>query len=99
MNPNATSIGGVSAYPSILQIPGEVDLAVIAVPCAQVPGVVDDCLAKGVRWTRRHQRRLWRGRAEGRTLQEQLLARVRDAGIRMIGPNCMGILNTDPPSD
>jgi acetyl coenzyme A synthetase (ADP forming)-like protein len=96
VNPSAGSIGGARAYPSVRQIPDDVDLAVIAVPCAQVPTVVEDCLDKGVRGLVVISAGFAEAGAEGRRAQDQVLARVREAGVRMIGPNCMGILNTDP---
>jgi acyl-CoA synthetase (NDP forming) len=96
VNPHATSIDGSAAFASVSQIPGTVDLAIIAVPCAQVPSVVDDCLAKGVHGLVVISAGFAETGSDGRRLQEQVLSRVRDRGARLIGPNCMGILNTDP---
>jgi acetyl coenzyme A synthetase (ADP forming)-like protein len=96
INPKASAIDGVSAYPSVRKAPGPVDLAVVAVPAADVPGVVDDCIASGVKGLVVITAGFAETGADGRRRQDELLGRVREAGIRMIGPNCMGILNTDP---
>ncbi|HSQ58529.1 MAG TPA: GNAT family N-acetyltransferase, partial [Gemmata sp.] len=96
VNPKASTIAGVKAYPSVSAIPGPVDLAVISVPSAAVLGVVDDCAARGVRALVV----ITAGFAEvgraGVELQHHLLAKVRGHGMRMVGPNCLGILNADP---
>ena len=96
VNPSATTIEGSPAFATVEDIPGDVDLAVIAVPCAQVERVVRSCLAKHVRGIVVISAGFAESGLEGRQLQAQLLEQVREAGIRMIGPNCMGILNTDP---
>jgi acyl-CoA synthetase (NDP forming) len=96
VNPNATEIQGLKAYPSVRDIPNMVDLAVIAVPRDAVIGVVDDCAARGVRAIVVITAGFSETNAEGKELQQQLLEKVRSHGMRMIGPNCMGLLNTDP---
>ncbi len=96
VHPTATSIDGVSAYPSVTAIPGEVDLAVICVPCVQVSPVVDECIAKGVKALVIISAGFAETGSVGRALEHEILRKVRTAGIRMIGPNCMGIINTDP---
>ena len=96
VHPTATSIDGVSAYPSVTAIPGEVDLAVICVPCVQVSPVVDECIAKGVKALVIISAGFAETGSAGRALEHEILRKVRTAGIRMIGPNCMGIINTDP---
>jgi acetyl coenzyme A synthetase (ADP forming)-like protein len=96
VNPTAETIEGVKAYPSIGSIPGSVDVAVIAVPCEQVLAVADECIAKRVKGLVVISAGFGETGAEGQRLQAQLLEKVRQAGIRMIGPNCMGLLNTNP---
>ena len=96
VNPNATEIQGLKTYPSVRDIPNGVDLAVIAVPREAVPGVVDDCAARGVRALIVITAGFAETNPEGKTLQQQLADKVRGYGMRMIGPNCMGLLNTDP---
>ena len=96
VNPGVTDVEGHRAYPSVLDIPGPVDLAVITVPAAHVEGVVDECIRKGIRAVVVISAGFAEVGPEGRAAQEALLDRVRRAGIRMVGPNCMGLLNTDP---
>jgi acetyl coenzyme A synthetase (ADP forming)-like protein len=95
VNSKANGIAG-GPYRSVRNIPGEVDLAIIAVPCAAVLGVIDECIEKAVAGLVVITAGFAETGAEGRAAQDRLLARVREAGIRLIGPNCMGILNTDP---
>ena len=96
VHPTAPSIDGVPACASVTAIPGEVDLAVICVPCAQVSAVVDECIAKSVKALVIISAGFGETGAAGRELEQEILGKVRTAGIRMIGPNCMGIINTDP---
>ena len=96
VHPSAASIDGVTAYPSVSAIPGTVDLAVIAVPAAQVLDVMDACIAKGVKAAVVISAGFSEVGSEGRARETALLERVREAGIRLVGPNCMGIINTDP---
>jgi acetyl coenzyme A synthetase (ADP forming)-like protein len=94
VNPHATSIEGVTAFTSISEVPDAVDLAVIAIPAAAVESVLDDCLRASVRGVLL----ITAGFAEvGRAASETALQeRVRKAGLRLIGPNCVGIINTAP---
>ncbi len=96
VNPSALSIGAIRAYPSVDAIPDPVDLAVIAVPPSAVPAAVDACATHGVRALIV----LTAGFAEtgdpGRAAQAALVARVRGHGMRMVGPNCLGVFNTNP---
>lgn len=94
VNPGATSVQGILAYPTIEHVPGPVDLVVIAVPAAGVLEAVDQCARKGVG----HLVVISAGFAEageaGVARQAEMMRRCRAAGIRVIGPNCMGIVNT-----
>ncbi len=96
VHPTARTIDGLAAYRHVRDIPGQVDLAVIVVPAAQVAGVVDDCLAKGVRALVVISAGFGETGAAGKALQDGLVEKIRTAGARMIGPNCMGLVNTDP---
>lgn len=96
VNPHASSIAGVDAFPSLRALPEPVDLAVVAVPKEAVLSVVDDCAATGVRALVVITAGFAEIGEEGRLLQDQLLEKVRQHGMRMVGPNCFGILNTDP---
>jgi acetyl coenzyme A synthetase (ADP forming)-like protein len=96
VNPHGTTIEGAQAYPAISAIPAAVDLAVIAVPCAAVEAAVDDCLAAGVPAITVISAGFSETGEEGRAREITIRDKVRRAGARMIGPNCMGLLNTDP---
>jgi len=96
VNPNAGEIAGLRAAPSLSAIPGPVDLAVIAVPSSTVLSIIDDCAAKRVPAAIL----ITAGFAEtgegGASLEARLREKVRRHGIRLIGPNCFGLMNTDP---
>jgi len=96
VNPAAEVVQGVRAYPSVDTIPDPVDLAVIAVPAAKVMEVAEQCGRKGVRALVVISAGFAETGDEGRARQARLLRVCRAAGMRLIGPNCMGILNTDP---
>ena len=96
VNPYAEAVEGVTAYQSLRDVPGDIDLAVIAVPAAAVPGVIDDCIAKPVGAIVVISAGFAETGDEGRAREQALRDRVRSAGIRLVGPNCMGVVNTDP---
>lgn len=96
VNPTARSIGGVLAYPSVLEIPVEVDLAVVIVPARKVPEVVEQCGLKGVKGIVIISAGFGETGAEGKALQNRVEELVVGYGIRLIGPNCLGVLNFDP---
>jgi acetyl coenzyme A synthetase (ADP forming)-like protein len=87
---------GVPAVNSIRAVEGDVSLAVVAVPCDDVSAVVDECIAKGVKALLIISAGFAETGAGGRQREAAILDKVRAAGIRLIGPNCMGVLNTDP---
>ena len=96
INPAATELAGLRAYPSVRDAPSGVDLAIIAVPCEHVLAVVDDCAAAGVKSLVVITAGYAEAGEEGRARQQELLDRVRGYGLRMVGPNCMGLLNAAP---
>ena len=96
INPAATEIAGQRAYASVRDIRAAVDLAVIAVPRDHVLGVVDDCAAAGVKSLVVITAGYAELGDEGRAHQRELVDRVRGYGMRMVGPNCMGLLNASP---
>ncbi len=101
VNPDADEVGGVPAYPSVLDLPQDVELVVIAVPAASVPAVVEQCAARGVRGLvvisgGFGERGDEAERARGREAQRALVTAARAQGMRVVGPNCLGIVNTDP---
>jgi acetyl coenzyme A synthetase (ADP forming)-like protein len=96
VHPQAREIQSLRAYPRIGAIGQPVDLAVIAVPAAAVEGVVEECAAAGVRGLVVISSGFAEASDDGRAIQQRLTALVRGSGMRMVGPNCLGVLNTDP---
>ena len=96
VNPCAADIDGIRAYPRIGDVPGDVDLAVIAVPATAVEATIDECIAKRVGALLVITAGFGETGDAGRAVERRLRDKVRRAGIRMIGPNCMGLLNTHP---
>jgi acetyl coenzyme A synthetase (ADP forming)-like protein len=96
VNPGAGEIAGLRAYPSVSAIGVPVDLAVIAVPAAAVHEAVADCARAGVHGVVVISAGFGEVSPEGREAERRLRELVRASGMRMVGPNCMGILNTDP---
>lgn len=96
VNPKAAALDRLKVYPSVRDLPETPDLAVVAVPAAAVEGVIDDCGARGVRAAIVVTAGFAEVGAEGRERQQKLLEKVRGYGMRMVGPNCLGLLNTDP---
>lgn len=94
VNPRARFIRCLRAYPSVKEVPEPVDLAVICVPRDAVLPVVDECIAARVRGLVVITAGFAEVRPPGPALQAELLAKVQAAGIRMVGPNCFGVLNT-----
>ncbi len=95
VNPKAAEVAGLSAYASARDLPAGVDLAVVAVPAPAVLAVVDDCAAAGVKSLVVITAGFAEAGPEGRALQDQLTEKVRNHGMRMVGPNCMGLLNAN----
>ncbi|MFF0578646.1 GNAT family N-acetyltransferase [Streptosporangium saharense] len=92
----ARAVAGVRAYPSVTAIDGEVDLAVLAVPADGVIEVVKECAEKGVRGLVVVSSGFGETGPEGRERQDELARIARAYGLRVVGPNCLGIANTDP---
>ncbi len=90
VNPNETEIMGLKSYPTVLDIPGEVEAAIVMVPAPLVPEVIAQLVKKGVKYAVVHSAGFAELGAEGKQLQERMLAVARQGGIRLIGPNCMG---------
>ncbi|MFO0700842.1 MAG: acetate--CoA ligase family protein [Nitrospira sp.] len=96
VNPHATEIAGLRTFPSLRDIPVPVDLAVIAVPAKLVLSIIDDCAAKQVPAAILITAGFAETGGTGASLEELLRERVRYHGIRLIGPNCFGVMNLDP---
>jgi len=96
VNPNAEVVAAIKAYPSILDIPGDIDLAIIAIPADKVQQVVEESAHKGARGVVILSSGFADTGGDGIERQNKLLSTIRSYGMRMLGPNCMGMLNTNP---
>ncbi|MGD1119536.1 MAG: GNAT family N-acetyltransferase [Dehalococcoidales bacterium] len=96
VNPNTDAVLSVKSYPSVLDIPGKVDMAIIAVPAAVVNKVADECGKKGVRALIVISDGFKERNPEGASREEELRSITLSYGMRLVGPNCMGVINTAP---
>lgn len=95
VNPNAEAVLAVKAYPSIMDVPGDVDSAIIAVPAFAVNKVADECGRKGVRVLIVISDGFRERGREGAERERDLRYITLGHGMRLVGPNCMGVINTD----
>jgi acyl-CoA synthetase (NDP forming) len=92
INPRTPEILGLRAYPSLRDVPGTVDYVICCIPAEGIPDLVEECREKGVKVLQLFTGRFSEtGRREGARLEEALRRRARAAGVRVIGPNCMGV--------
>jgi len=102
VNPNYADIQTLPCYPAVEKIPGPVDLAIVIVPAPAVPEALAACGRKGIRRVIIESAGFAETGPEGRALQNRCLAVARQAGIRLWGPNCMGLVdipkNSSSPS-
>ena len=96
VNPKGGIIEGLQAYTSVLEIPGEVDLAIIVVNAKFVLSTIDQCHEKGIKGLCIITAGFKETGKEGAEAEKQLLAKVREYGMRCVGPNCLGVVNTHP---
>ncbi|BCJ49353.1 GNAT family N-acetyltransferase [Actinoplanes sp. NBRC 14428] len=96
VNRHATPIDGIPVARSLRDLPAPVDLVVIAVPAEEVAGVLRDAAAAGARAAVVLSSGFGEAGPEGERRQRELLGIARAHGIRLVGPNCLGVLNTDP---
>jgi acyl-CoA synthetase (NDP forming) len=96
VNPNASSLHSIKAYPSIEAVPDPVDLAIVVVPKDHVAAVAEACGRKGVRGLVVISAGFKEVGESGAAAERALMQIVRRHGMRMVGPNCMGVLNADP---
>jgi acyl-CoA synthetase (NDP forming) len=94
VNKHEAEVLGLKAYPSILDVPAPVDLAIITVPFQDVPTTMEECIRKGVKSAVVISGGLAESGEEGAKVQEQLVEVARRGGIRFVGPNCMGFFDT-----
>jgi len=96
VNPKAGLIDGRPAFPSVAAIGRPVDLGIIAVPAPAVESALEDCAAAGARGVVVISSGFAELSEAGRAAQLRLRERARAEGLRLVGPNCMGVINTDP---
>lgn len=96
INPHARQLAGRRCYPSVTEVGAPIDLAVIAVPAPLVERVLRECAAAGVRGVVVITAGFAEASSDGRAAEQRLREIARAAGMRMVGPNCMGVLSTNP---
>ena len=96
INPTAPEVRGLKAYKTLEEIPGEVDVAHIIIPAKLVPQAIEECGKKGVKAVIINSAGFSEMGEEGARIQEAFLANARKYNVRVFGPNCQGIINTDP---
>ncbi len=95
IHPKAQEIGGLKCYKSVKDVPKDIDLAIVLVPAKVVPPVIDECIEKKVKRIVVVTAGFAEINEEGRKVQEEIAEKCKKAGIRLIGPNCVGIQNVD----
>jgi len=93
VNPSARSVLSVRAYPQVREIPDRVDLAMIILPPPQAAKAVEEAIAHGVKGLVIVSAGFREVGAEGRAIEDRIVAMCREAGVRMVGPNCLGVIN------
>jgi len=94
INPTLDEVDGLKCYPSVGDIPGDLDLAVIVVPLQAVPQVMEDCVAKNVPGAVIITSGFGETGEQGKTLQDEIVSIARKGRVRFVGPNCMGICSS-----
>jgi acetyl coenzyme A synthetase (ADP forming)-like protein len=92
VNPRHSELLGRKSFPSVSDIPGHVDTAVVAIPASGVPALMDDLGARGVRLAIIVSSGFREVGEEGKRLEEQVLEKARQYGMRVVGPNCLGVI-------
>jgi acetyltransferase len=94
INPRADEILGIKTYKSIFDVPDEIGLAVVSIPAAMVPDCIRDCIKRGIRSAVIISAGFKEAGSAGILLEEELKALRKTGEIRILGPNCLGIINT-----
>ena len=92
VNPKNAEIQGLKAYPGVTDIPGEVDQAIIILPAKFCAQAIKDCAAKGIRMIQLFSSGFAEEGEHGKAMQEEVMQIARDNGIRILGPNCLGVV-------
>jgi acetyltransferase len=96
INPKTDDILGLKTYASILDTPGDVDVAHISIPAKFAPGAIEECGKKGVKFVIINSAGFREIGEAGKALEKEAVIKARQYGIRIFGPNCQGVINTDP---
>ena len=96
VNPRARYIRSVKAYPSISELPEPVDLAIIVLPPKAALGAVGEAAEKGIKGIVIVSAGFREVGGDGRRIEDEIVAKCQEAGIRMVGPNCLGVINPNP---
>jgi acetyltransferase len=96
INPKEPEIRGVKAYENIFDVPGDIDLAHVIIPSKFVPQIIEDCGKRGIKSVIINSAGFSEMGDEGMALQKAFLENAKKYGVRIFGPNCQGIINTDP---
>lgn len=99
INPEAPDVLGLKAYPSVKNVPDEIDLAVVTVPAILVPKVIRECGEKGIKAAIIISAGFRETGAQGEALEQETLAAAREGGTRILGPNCLGIVDASEHID
>lgn len=94
INPKSTEIEGLKCYKTVLDVPGPIDLAVIVIPSKLVPQAVRECGEKGIKYLVIISAGFKEVGVEGAKLENEVKEVARNYGMRIVGPNCLGVLNT-----
>ncbi len=97
VNLKADKIHGIKCYHSVLDIPGDLDLAIIVIPAQFVSQVLEECSKKNMKWAIVISAGFKETGIEGAKRERQLIEKAKDYGIRILGPNCLGIIDTECP--
>ena len=96
INPKEPEVRGLKAYPTIFDVPGDIDLAHVIIPSKFVPQIIEDCGKKGIKSVIINSAGFSEMGEEGEKLQKAFLANAKKYGMRIFGPNCQGIINCAP---
>lgn len=96
INPKDSEIHGLKAYPSVLDVADDIDMALIVINAKYVLPVIDQCHQKGIKGVVVISAGFKETGAAGAELEKQLAAKIQEYGMTLVGPNCLGVVNTDP---
>lgn len=93
INPRYDDIDGTPCYPSVMDVPDPVDLAIVFIPAPKVPDILLECARRGIKGAMIESAGFAETGPEGKKLQEKIVAIARETGLRLWGPNCMGLVD------